>query len=115
MKWIKKIMAFLMGGLAMVGVFFLLYQIDSYTEQKVVSSPKEEEFWVITDNHLLAKSLFDQGKAFTTISKTTAGKDLQYNEEIMEALVKKALKEKPQGLILTGDLTLNGEKKAWSV
>lgn len=67
------------------------------------------DFWIISDNHLLARSLHDDGKAFQQIAATTAGKDIVYNEEILEALVQKALIEKPDVLILTGDVTLNGE------
>lgn len=112
MQNVKKIFSILLGGLGIMLIFFLLYQVGSWREKSVASSPAKEDFWVITDNHLLAKSLYDEGKAFTTINKTTAGKDLRYDEEVMAALVKKALKEKPQALIFTGDLTLNGEKKS---
>lgn len=70
----------------------------------------ELNFMIATDIHFLAPELHDDGQAFSFIKATAAGKDLDYQEESLQAFIDQALTEKPEGIILTGDLTLNGEK-----
>lgn len=67
------------------------------------------DFWIITDPHYIDESLYDDGTAFDYIKTTAAGKDLTYQKESLQALVAQVLKDKPDGLIVTGDITLNGE------
>lgn len=74
--------------------------------------PKNNTFWIATDIHFIAPSLHDDGKEFQFIKGTAAGKDLDYQEESLTAFVAKAKKVKPAAIILTGDLTLNGEKQS---
>ncbi|MGL4696736.1 metallophosphoesterase [Enterococcus larvae] len=66
-------------------------------------------FWIMTDPHYIDEALYDDGTAFDYIKTTAAGKDLTYQKESLQALVAEVLKEKPDGLIVTGDITLNGE------
>lgn len=68
--------------------------------------------WVITDIHYISPSLHDDGKKFQFIVSTSAGKDLAYQTETLEAFVMQAKEEKPDVLIVSGDLTLNGEKQS---
>ncbi|MGX7419672.1 metallophosphoesterase [Carnobacterium gallinarum] len=70
------------------------------------------KLWVITDVHYIAPSLHDDGKKFDFIVSTSAGKDLNYQTETLEALVMQAKKEQPDVLVVSGDLTLNGEKQS---
>lgn len=65
--------------------------------------------WIISDTHFLAAELFDEGAAFARMETTSAGKDLKHIPDLMEALVWQANLEKPDLLIITGDLTFNGE------
>lgn len=62
--------------------------------------------------HYLSQDLFDDGEAFSYIEKTAAGKDLRYGKERMEALVEQVEREQPSLLLVSGDLTLNGEKQS---
>ncbi|MNB86696.1 cyclic 3',5'-adenosine monophosphate phosphodiesterase [compost metagenome] len=66
-------------------------------------------FWVATDTHYLDKALQDGGPAFQSYVSGGDGKMLPYSDELMEALIHDAEKAKPQFLILSGDLTNNGE------
>lgn len=66
-------------------------------------------FWVATDLHYLAKELEDGGEAFQTYVSGGDGKMLPYSDELTEAFVYDAQKKKPEFLILSGDLTNNGE------
>ncbi len=73
---------------------------------------KQDKIWLITDIHYLSAKLFDAGDKFAFIKKTAAGKDLNYPKERMEALVWQVQKKRPGLLIVSGDLTLNGEKES---
>ncbi|MHA6532450.1 metallophosphoesterase [Paenibacillus sp. BAC0078] len=66
-------------------------------------------FWVATDTHYLDKGLEDGGEAFQTYVNGGDGKILPYSDELMEALVYDVQQKKPKFLILSGDLTNNGE------
>ncbi|SDL06920.1 3',5'-cyclic AMP phosphodiesterase CpdA [Paenibacillus jilunlii] len=83
---------------------------------KTVSTVVQEEaetapvsFWVATDTHYLDKELQDGGAAFQAYVNGGDGKILPYSDELMEALVYDAEQKKPEFLILSGDLTNNGE------
>ncbi|QTU82618.1 metallophosphoesterase [Carnobacteriaceae bacterium zg-C25] len=73
---------------------------------------KNDAIWVITDLHHLSNTLHDNGTALRQIQATAAGKDLVYGHERMLALIEQAKIEKPKVLIVSGDLTFNGEKKS---
>lgn len=66
-------------------------------------------FWVATDTHYLDKALEDGGQAFQTYVTGGDGKMLPYSDELTEALVYDVERKKPDFLILSGDLTNNGE------
>ncbi|NQX43897.1 metallophosphoesterase [Paenibacillus tritici] len=66
-------------------------------------------FWIATDTHYLDKALEDGGQAFQTYVTGGDGKMLPYSDELTEALVRDVEHKKPAFLILSGDLTNNGE------
>ncbi|MFD0896858.1 metallophosphoesterase [Loigolactobacillus binensis] len=66
-------------------------------------------FWVLSDPHFIAPSLHDKRTAFKQIIKTAAGKDLTDQPVALHALVQTALKKHPTAVIITGDVTFNGE------
>ncbi|WEV70168.1 metallophosphoesterase [Lactobacillus sp. ESL0785] len=67
------------------------------------------EIWIITDTHLIADSLHDDGAAFIRMQNTSQGKDLFYQETALRAFCKMANEKKPAAIIVTGDVTFNGE------
>lgn len=85
-----------------------LTHVDKSAPSQAIT--KNDKFWVISDVHYLSDKLHDQGEQFQFIKKTSAGKDLDYPRERLEALLWQIEKERPKGLIVSGDLTLNGEK-----
>ncbi len=103
----KKKLVFLLVIISILGIF--IFQLRKSSEIKLGEEPT---FWVVSDVHLIANSLHDDGEEFQRIKQTSAGKELDYQEESIHALVDSAIKEKISGLIITGDLTLNGEKKS---
>ena len=110
---IKKIL----GVFVLLLTGFFLYGLNEKKDAKqelqaVAPLVKEEEdltIWMVTDIHYLAPDLFDDGEAFARMKATSAGKDLEHIPAIMEALVWEAAKEQPDLLIVSGDLTFNGE------
>lgn len=70
------------------------------------------DLWIVSDPHLLATELYDTGSAFEKMQQTAAGKELRYQEDSWQSLIEQAKKEQPDALIVTGDLTFNGEKQS---
>lgn len=111
----KKLVVFL--GVLSFLVVLLLFSTESKSDHStqninvsdVLFQKEDMEFWLITDPHYIDETLYDDGSAFEYIKTTAAGKDLTYQKESLQALVAQVLKEKPDGLIVTGDITLNGE------
>lgn len=76
----------------------------------MLTQDKKTSFWVISDTHLIADSLHDHGQAFSQMQKTSQGKDLYYQETALSAFVRMARKKKPAAIVVTGDVTFNGER-----
>lgn len=76
----------------------------------MITKELNTEFWVISDTHLIADSLHDEGQAFSRMQKTSQGKDLYYQEIALSAFMRMAQRKKPAAIIVTGDVTFNGER-----
>ena len=63
---------------------------------------------VATDMHFIAPGLTDHGAYFTAMTENSDGKLMRYSEEIMDAFLAEAIAQKPDAVLLTGDLTFNG-------
>lgn len=66
----------------------------------------------VTDIHYLSSSLYDNGSAFQSLMENGDGKLTERGDEIVDALLSEA--EKADALILSGDLTFNGEYQSLS-
>lgn len=77
---------------------------------KFITKDRDARLYLISDTHLIANELHDDGIAFQHMRDTSAGKDLDYQEIALTAFTRMLLKKKPTALIITGDLTFNGEK-----
>ena len=67
---------------------------------------------LMTDIHYLADSLTDKGEEFQYMVEHGDGKLTNYVWEITDAAFEQAEMLKPDVIILSGDLTLNGEKES---
>ncbi len=76
----------------------------------MITSNLNTEIWVISDTHLIADSLHDNGQAFSRMQKTSQGKDLYYQEIALTAFMRMAQAKKPAAIVVTGDVTFNGER-----
>ena len=78
-----------------------------------VSADKEETAPVkiafATDLHYISPKLTDKGSLFQYVASKNDGKLMLYTEEILDAFIAQMLEERPEALILSGDLSYNGE------
>lgn len=65
---------------------------------------------VATDLHYISPAICDNGAAFHTLVDNSDGKAMYYIQEIVETFVDEMLALKPDGVLLTGDLTLLGAR-----
>lgn len=77
---------------------------------QVTAQQDDTTIWLITDIHYLSPTLHDtNGAAYSKIKNTAAGKDMDYSSERMQALVYQVKLHQPDALIVSGDLSFNGE------
>lgn len=114
----KKRLMILLSGLVLIVVFSLVLlnkqpqTIHYQTKETMEPIASEDKIWFISDIHYLSPKLHDEGSKFQFIKNTAAGKELDYQTERLEALVWQVAKEKPKMLVVSGDLTLNGEQQS---
>lgn len=94
--------------------------IESFpqTEESPTTEPPGEEgesgcnIIIATDMHYLSKDLTDFQKGFQYSVEHGDGKVMQYIWEITDAFAETVKSEQPDLVILSGDLTYNGEKES---
>ena len=69
-----------------------------------------ENIMLATDIHYFSDSLTDQGPRFQEMVEYGDGKVVTYIDQITDAFLDEVVKLRPDALVLSGDLTLNGEK-----
>ena len=65
---------------------------------------------VASDLHYVGQAIEDGGELFTRVVEEGDGRQLDYIRPITDAFLAEVTEEKPDALILTGDLSFNGEK-----
>lgn len=95
--------------LILILLSFKYVKKDLKIEYKIKSG-KDMSFFIATDTHYLAKSLMDEGSAFEEYVSSGDGKQLKYIDEMMNTFSYEIKNKKPEVLIISGDLTNNGEK-----
>lgn len=99
---------FTLGALALAGV--LLWRLRAPAPEL---PPQETvELVIASDLHYIAPALTDHGVYFQGLIENADGKAVEYCEEITDAFVAQVIARKPDGLILSGDLTFNGAKQS---
>lgn len=89
------------------------WQYQVQPPQEIVLLPEEEPLpvvWVVSDLHYMSSDATDYGKAFDDFVSKCDGKVVRYLPEVLDALLEEAAAEKPDTLILTGDITMDGEE-----
>ncbi|MDR1558498.1 MAG: metallophosphoesterase [Clostridiales bacterium] len=67
---------------------------------------------VASDTHYITDKINDHGDAFQRFVSSGNGSLMNYSEEIMETLVYDMKDLSPDAMIISGDLTVNGEKES---
>ncbi|MBO0439890.1 metallophosphoesterase [Candidatus Enterococcus ikei] len=106
----RKKIGFILLSIIVILVAIIYFGGEKEQNEETLFKKEAIEFWVVSDPHYIDKSLTDSGLAFKKIKQTAAGKELDYQKESWQAFINKAIEQKPDMLIITGDLTLNGEK-----
>lgn len=87
-------------------------QQEETTESEENAYTWEKKAIIGTDIHYLSKDLTDGGSGFQYMVEHGDGKVVTYIEPIVDAFLEEVIRQKPDILILSGDLTLDGEKKS---
>lgn len=77
-----------------------------------IAADQKFSFFIISDIHYLSKKLYDNGKAFENFLTSGDGKLLHYSDEVTDVLLQDIKDKAPDFLVLTGDLTCNGERES---
>ncbi len=83
-------------------------------ESQEVTQDESDEFTIIevTDIHYISNNINDKGEAFQTMLANADGRETYYIEELTDALVYEIQQMQPDVMIVSGDLTHNGEKES---
>jgi 3',5'-cyclic AMP phosphodiesterase CpdA len=104
--------------LVIVVIILLVWNIYTFFYKKDApiytgkDSGKDKTIYVASDIHYLSEKLTDNGIAYQKYISSGDGKQLNYIDEIMDAFVSDIKQSKPDILIVSGDLTNNGEKES---
>ena len=67
---------------------------------------------VVSDLHYMAPALYADSDLFLRVLRAGDGKLTQYGETLMDALRETVLRQRPDALLVTGDLAFNGERES---
>ncbi len=95
--------AFLLVGTAEVLTF-----IES-TTGLALGGQKATKLVLMTDIHYLSPQLTDNGAFFTEMVTNSDGKTMLVIEALADAFIEQALDEAPDAVVISGDMTFNGE------
>lgn len=97
----------------------LEYRYESWTKktESVWTPPQETEspyvppkLVLATDLHYQSAAAGDGGEAYQKFVESCDGKVVDYLPQLLEAFIDEVIEERPSALVLSGDITMNGEK-----
>ena len=93
-----------------IGLMVSLLLASGCAESTLPSAAQPMTLVIATDLHYLAPELHDHGERFQRLIEESDGKLTAESESIVDQFIQEMLMKKPQAVILSGDLTFNGEK-----
>ncbi len=93
-------------------VLLILICVACTRNEPYLAEGEDLTMFIATDIHYLAEKLNDHGEAFQQYLTSGDGKQLNYIGEITDAFLDEVMQKKPDTLIISGDLTNNGEKES---
>lgn len=98
--------------LFLIVLIIVLIVVINNNKDNPIKIGSDIKIFVATDTHYLARSLTDDSDAYKKFTVSKDGKQLLYVDEIIEAFIADIKIERPDILILSGDLTTNGERES---
>ena len=84
---------------------------EAYDPGQPVDREKvETDLIVVSDIHYMSPSLTDYGKAFNELVDNGDGKVVRYMPQIWQAFAEEVIAARPDAVVISGDLTMNGER-----
>lgn len=88
----------------------LLFALSAALVFALPCARAQTKIMVVSDTHFLSHTLYEADTpSFQEVVARGAGKATQYSSELLEGLLAEARHQRPDLLLLTGDLTFNGE------
>ena len=109
---IKKMLFILMSLILTIALVGCIESFICGSIKCQIKSGEEITFFIASDPHYLSKETYDDGKAFENFLNTGDGKLLHYSGEIIDAFTRDIKNKNPDILIVSGDLTGNGERES---
>jgi len=109
MKFIYKIL--IPASALLIGSCIICFNSDIFIsdgEPDIMN----HSIYIISDIHFFSERLHDRGILFQRAVNGGDGKNLFFQEELLLSLMRTLESEKPEVLLVTGDLTLNGERRS---
>ena len=88
----------------------LIAAILALTLAGMLPAMAEARLMVVSDIHYLARPLYESSELFVRALRAGDGKLTQQSDALMDALAEQAAAIRPDALIVTGDLSFNGER-----
>ncbi len=70
--------------------------------------PAKADIIVVSDVHYISPRINDFGEMFEASIGVRDGRAMDYIEEITDTFIEECIKKKPEAVVITGDLTMNG-------
>lgn len=99
----RRLLCFLLAGFFALSVLLLIHP-PAVAE----ASPHALTVYLAADPHYIAPDLTDNGSGFTSLVEAADGKDMLRCEAIIDAFLARIVQDRPDALILLGDLSFNG-------
>lgn len=93
-------------------LFSLLALLTALTPAARAEESGRHTLMIATDLHYISPALTDHGAYFTRILENGDGKVTAYIDELTDAFLRQVIARRPDGLILSGDLSFNGARKS---
>ena len=81
-------------------------------DDRVKPAGSDIKLLVGSDLHYIAPQLKEGSELFEEVTMRSDGKNMIYIEEITDSFVEEVITVKPDAILLTGDITYNGEKES---
>lgn len=101
----KSIVLLVITAVVLIGMIVYFVWHSKHTEYAPLDPVT---VFVATDLHYLSPELTDHGAYFQQMIRGSDGKAMEYCEELTNAFVEQVIVQRPDALILSGDLTFNG-------